>query len=90
MAPRRFALVCFRLKLKQEGKGRELKSSLLMAVNESGLAFMTHAVVGGIYIIRYAVGSTLTETRHWDNPWELIQEKAQLVLQELGLALEED
>ena len=45
-------------------KGRELKSRLLMVVNESGLAFMSHAVVGRIYIIRYVVGSTLIETRH--------------------------
>ena len=32
----------------------------------------------------------LTETRHVDSLWKLIQEKAQLVLQEPGLALEED
>ncbi|RVX07346.1 Tyrosine/DOPA decarboxylase 1 [Vitis vinifera] len=61
-----------------------------VVVPRSGAAFMTHAVVGGIYIIRCAIGSTLTEIRHVDSLWKLIQEKAQLVLQEPGLALEED
>ncbi|RVW60430.1 Tyrosine/DOPA decarboxylase 2 [Vitis vinifera] len=74
----------------RKGEGTELNSRLLMAVNGSGAAFMTHAVVGGIYIIRCAIGSTLTEIRHVDSLWKLIQEKAQLVLQEPGLALEED
>ncbi|CBI28677.3 unnamed protein product, partial [Vitis vinifera] len=90
VVPRRFALVCFRLRPREEGESTELNSRLLMAVNGSGAAFMTHAVVGGIYIIRCAIGSTLTETRHVDSLWKLIQEKAQLVLQEPGLALEED
>ena len=89
MVPRRFALVCFRLRPKEEGEGTELNLRLLMAVNGSGGAFMTHAVVGGIYIIRCAIGSTLTETRHVNSLWKLIQEKAQLVLKESGLALEE-
>ena len=89
VVPRRFALVCFRLRPKQEGEDTELNSRLLMAVNGSGCAFMTHAVVGGIYIIRCAIGSTLTETRHFDSLWKLIQDKAQLVLQELDFALEE-
>ena len=43
-----------------------------MVVNGSGRAFMTHAVVGGIYSIRCAIGSTLTETRHVDSLWKLI------------------
>ncbi|CBI28678.3 unnamed protein product, partial [Vitis vinifera] len=84
VVPRRFALVCFRLRPREEGEGTELNSRLLMAVNGSGAAFMTHAVVGGIYIIRCAIGSTLTEIRHVDSLWKLIQEKAQLVLQEPG------
>ncbi|KAJ9703163.1 hypothetical protein PVL29_004795 [Vitis rotundifolia] len=89
VVPRRFALVCFRLRPKEEGEGIELNSRLLMVVNGSGRSFITHAVVGGIYIIRCAIGSTLTETRHVDGLWKLIQDNAQLVLQELGFALEE-
>ncbi|KAJ6865245.1 hypothetical protein NC651_035729 [Populus alba x Populus x berolinensis] len=47
-----------------ECQGLELNRTLLAAVNESGRAFMTHAVVGGLFIIRCAIGSTLTEERH--------------------------
>lgn len=43
---------------------------------------MTHAVVGGIYVIRCAIGTTMTEERHVDALWKLIQEKAQGLLME--------
>ncbi|KAJ4721196.1 Tyrosine decarboxylase [Melia azedarach] len=78
VVPRKFALVCFRLKPKNESNGSELNSKLLDAVNSSGRAFITHAAVGGVYVIRCAVGSTLTEERHVDDLWKLIQEKAQI------------
>ncbi|KAJ4721190.1 Tyrosine decarboxylase [Melia azedarach] len=80
VVPRKFALVCFRLKPKNESNGSELNSKLIDAVNSSGRAFITHAVVGGVYVIRCAIGSTLTEERHVDDLWKLIQEKAQILL----------
>ncbi|XVF30925.1 hypothetical protein REPUB_Repub16aG0101200 [Reevesia pubescens] len=76
VVPRKFALVCFRLKPKQEAEATELNSKLLDAINSSGKAFMTHAVLGGIYVIRCAIGTTLTEEHHVDALWKLIQEKA--------------
>ncbi|XP_007030243.2 PREDICTED: tyrosine decarboxylase 1 [Theobroma cacao] len=82
VVPRKFALVCFRLKPKQELEGAELNCRLLEAINSSGRAFMTHAVVGGIYVIRCAIGTTMTEERHVDALWKLIQEKAQGLLME--------
>ncbi|KAI5566848.1 hypothetical protein BDE02_13G048500 [Populus trichocarpa] len=81
---RRFSLVCFRLKHNDECQGLELNRKLLAAVNESGRAFMTHAVVGGLFIIRCAIGSTLTEERHVDDLWKLIQEKAADLVKETG------
>ncbi|KAK9292944.1 hypothetical protein L1049_020926 [Liquidambar formosana] len=83
VAPRRFALVCFRLKPKVDdgdGDGSDLNRRLLDAVNSSGRAFMTHAVVGGVYVIRCAIGSTLTEEQHVDDLWKLVQEKARFLL----------
>ncbi|KAJ4832794.1 Tyrosine decarboxylase 2 [Turnera subulata] len=81
VVPRKFALVCFRLKAGKDSKDDEnLNKKLLQEVNESGNAFMTHAVVGGVYFIRCAVGSTLTEERHVEGLWKLIQEKATKVL----------
>nr|ASW27173.1 TYDC1 [Viola x wittrockiana]ASW27174.1 TYDC2 [Viola x wittrockiana] len=76
-APRRFALVCFRLKPPSEGgDGTELNRKLLCRLNQSGRAFMTHAVIGGAFVLRCAIGATLTEERHIDELWKLIQETA--------------
>ncbi|XVE90074.1 hypothetical protein DITRI_Ditri20bG0047800 [Diplodiscus trichospermus] len=69
---RNFALVCFRLKPKQESEGTELNCKLLDAINSSGRAFMTNAVIGGIYVIRCTIGTTLTEEHHVDALWKLI------------------
>ncbi|KAJ4846138.1 hypothetical protein Tsubulata_038833 [Turnera subulata] len=86
VVPRKFALVCFRLKAGQINNednaliNQELNKKLLQEVNESGKAFMTHAVVGGVYFIRCYIGSTLTEERHVEDLWKLIQEKATEVL----------
>ncbi|KAE8673132.1 Tyrosine/DOPA decarboxylase 2 [Hibiscus syriacus] len=80
VVPRRIALVLFRLKPKQGLDGSELNRKLLDAINYSGRAFMTQGVVAGVYAIRCVVGATLTEERHMNDLWSLIQEKAQLVL----------
>ncbi|KAK8620303.1 hypothetical protein V6N13_066783 [Hibiscus sabdariffa] len=66
VVPRKFALVCFRLKPKaeEEDEGRELNRKLVEAINSSGRAFMSHAVAGGIYVIRCAIGTTLTQQHH--------------------------
>ncbi|KAI9154334.1 hypothetical protein LWI28_024563 [Acer negundo] len=79
VVPRKFALVCFRLKPELESDGSELNQKLLEAMNSSGRAFMSHAVVGGLFVIRAAIGAMLTEDRHADDLWKLIQEKAQIV-----------
>ncbi|KAJ8629068.1 hypothetical protein MRB53_022391 [Persea americana] len=81
VVPRQFALVCFRL----NPAGRvdsvdELNRKLLDSVNSTGRLYMTHTVVGGVYLLRFAVGSTLTEMRHVDAAWELIKEKAGVLL----------
>ncbi|KAK8545502.1 hypothetical protein V6N13_066781 [Hibiscus sabdariffa] len=82
VVPRKFALVCFRLKPKaeEEDEGRELNRKLVEAINSSGRAFMSHAVAGGIYVIRCAIGTTLTQQHHVDDLWKLVQEKAHTLL----------
>ncbi|KAJ0983630.1 hypothetical protein J5N97_011885 [Dioscorea zingiberensis] len=79
---RKFSLVCFGLKPKFEACDRtsELNRQLLEAINTSGRAFMTHAVVNGDFVIRFAIGTTLTEKRHVDQTWKLIQSKATDIL----------
>ncbi|KAL6598615.1 hypothetical protein ACP70R_046314 [Stipagrostis hirtigluma subsp. patula] len=82
-APRRFSLVCFRLRPRFEGDATvdDVNRELLAAVNESGRAFMTHFVVDGKFVIRLAVGGAATEMRHVRDVWELLQGKAEDVLQ---------
>jgi tyrosine decarboxylase len=89
--PRQFALVCFRLRpsiavgeKSARGGGvveaNELNSRLLEAVNATGRAYMSSAVVGGVYVLRCAIGSSLTEERHVPEAWSVVQEQATAVL----------
>ncbi|KAG8472152.1 hypothetical protein CXB51_036605 [Gossypium anomalum] len=78
VVPRKFALVCFRLKPKAEEE--DLNYKLVEAINSSGRAFMSHAVLSGIYVIRCAIGTTLTQQHHVDDLWKLIQDKAKSLL----------
>uniref|UniRef100_A0ACD5W5Z7 Uncharacterized protein n=1 Tax=Avena sativa TaxID=4498 RepID=A0ACD5W5Z7_AVESA len=78
-APRKFSLVCFRLRPRyDEGDEavEELNRKLLVAINASGRAFMTHFVVDNKFVIRMAVGGAMTEMRHVRDAWELVREKA--------------
>ncbi|XP_058098751.1 tyrosine decarboxylase-like [Magnolia sinica] len=85
VVPRTFAMVCFRLLPPDDGdlengsgeeRANDLNHRFLEAMNASGRVYMTHAVVGGVYIIRFAVGTTLTEERHVNKAWKVVQEHA--------------
>ncbi|KAG0518740.1 hypothetical protein BDA96_09G203100, partial [Sorghum bicolor] len=94
--PRQFALVCFRLraaavlvvgeKRARDGDdevvtaGNELNRRLLEAVNATGRVYMSSAVVGGTYILRCAIGNSLTEERHVREAWSVVQEQATAIL----------
>ncbi|XP_044353708.1 tyrosine decarboxylase 1-like [Triticum aestivum] len=82
VAPTRFSLVTFRLRPRHEGDDDAvdgLNRRLLVAVNASGRAFMTHFVVDGKFVIRMAVGGAMTEMRHVQDTWELVRKKAEEV-----------
>ncbi|PON66963.1 Aromatic-L-amino-acid decarboxylase [Trema orientale] len=79
IVPVRFALVCFRLNPYPEvesGDTELLNRKLLDWVNSSGKIYMTHTIVGGVYMLRFAVGATLTEECHVIAAWKLIKEGA--------------
>ncbi|KAM4113428.1 hypothetical protein ACJW30_05G219700 [Castanea mollissima] len=61
VAPRNFAL---------------LNKKLLESINGSGNVYMSSTMVDGAYIIRCAIGATLTEERHVIRAWKVIQEHA--------------
>ena len=87
VVPRKFSLVCFRLRAGFVGDDRvdELNRELLAAVNASGRAFMTHFVVDGKFVIRLAVGGAMTEMRHVMDVWDLLQANADQVLRRYQL-----
>ena len=82
VAPRLFALVCFRLRPPASRcEGNDLNKRLLAAVNATREGpYMSCAVVGGEFVLRCAVGSTLTEERHVRDAWKVVQDNATLIL----------
>nr|AEY82396.1 tryptophan decarboxylase [Tabernaemontana elegans] len=82
VVPRAFSLVCFRLKPFPGSDVEALNKKLLDKLNSTGRVYMTHTIVGGIYMLRLAVGSSLTEERHVRAVWELIKELANDSLKE--------
>ncbi|XP_047056585.1 tyrosine decarboxylase-like [Lolium rigidum] len=83
---RKFALVCFRLrppphKFGGEKTANDLNRALLEEINavRSG-PYMSSAMVGGMYILRCAIGSKLTQDRHVKDAWEVVQDRASSLL----------
>ncbi|KAF4359560.1 hypothetical protein F8388_003563 [Cannabis sativa] len=84
VVPRLFALVCFRLinpnNNNSEDANELLNRKLLDFVNSSGKIYVSHTIVGGIYMLRFCVGTMLTEECHIIAAWKLIQEGATQLL----------
>ncbi|XP_026431450.1 tyrosine/DOPA decarboxylase 1-like [Papaver somniferum] len=92
VVPRTFSMVCFRLKMivvfdQKSPQNQiadpimnELNRRLLESINASGQVHMTHGMIGGLYIIRFAVGATLTEERHVTLAWKVVQEHADILV----------
>jgi tyrosine decarboxylase len=90
VVPRQFALVCFRLlspeKLGGEKAANELNRRLLEEVNATSSGpYMSSAKVGGIYMLRCAIGSTLTEERHVREAWKVVQDRAASLLRKMEI-----
>lgn len=83
VVPRHFALVCFRLNPYPQTRSADaemLNRKLLDWVNSTGRVYLTHTIVGGLYMLRFAVGASLTDERHVVAAWELIMEGADRLL----------
>jgi aromatic-L-amino-acid decarboxylase len=78
VAPVPFALVCFRYAPAgtSEAEREALNARVLAAVNASGEAYLSHTKLGGIYVLRLAIGNVRTERRHVARAWELLREAA--------------
>ncbi|KAL7593375.1 hypothetical protein Lser_V15G32666 [Lactuca serriola] len=87
VVPRYFSMVCFRVSPHvinrhhgNDHEANEFNSKLLESVNATGIIYMTHSMVEGVFIIRFSVGATLTEDRHIKMAWELVQDQATSLL----------
>ncbi|CAO2201410.1 unnamed protein product [Urochloa humidicola] len=84
VVPRNFALVCFRIKpcgAMTEEDAAEANRELMEHLNRTGKAYLAHTVVGGKFVLRFAVGSSLQEERHVRNAWELIRKTTAEIMQ---------
>jgi aromatic-L-amino-acid decarboxylase len=70
-APRHFSLVCFRL----DGDD-ERNRQLVERVNASGEIFLSHAVLGGRYVLRMAIGQMSTTEDDIRRAWDLLGSEA--------------
>jgi aromatic-L-amino-acid/L-tryptophan decarboxylase len=71
-APVPFSLVCFRY------RGDDaLNQRLLAEINSSGKAFLSHTVLNGKFVLRFAIGNFQTTEQDVRETWDLIRETAQ-------------
>ncbi|KAG2581479.1 tryptophan decarboxylase 1-like [Panicum virgatum] len=76
VVPRNFALVCFRIKPQgamTEEDAEAANRELMERLNRTGKAYLAHTAIGGKFVLRFAVGSSLQEERHVRSAWELIK-----------------
>ena len=71
-APTPLSLVCFRHR-SEDSKNRQL----LAQVNASGRAFLSHTVLNGKFVLRFAIGNFQTTERDVRETWDLICATAQ-------------
>lgn len=73
-APVALSLVCFR---HREGDG--FNRRLLVEINRTGSAFLSHTVLGGRYVLRFAVGNFQTTEADVRETWDAIRQCAHRV-----------
>lgn len=83
LAPVPLNTLCFRFhpsNIDDEKKLNELNSMLLDKVNNSGELFITHTKLDGKFTLRMVIGNANVEQRHVEEAWQLIKDKASLLI----------
>jgi aromatic-L-amino-acid decarboxylase len=67
-------MVCFRCTPSNvpEENWNQLNENILMKINDSGEAYLTHTKVNGIYTIRMVMGQTYLQLKHVKKTWSII------------------
>jgi aromatic-L-amino-acid decarboxylase len=76
-APVELSLVCFRHR-----SGNAFNARLLSTVNRSGSAFLSHTVLNGNHVLRFAIGNYGTTEADIDETWRLISDAARSLASE--------
>lgn len=82
MVPRFFSIVCFRIApsaIFDYNEGVELRSTV-DELNRKLLESVNGSVLGEVYTIQFAIGATLTDYRHVNVAWKVVQEHATALL----------
>jgi aromatic-L-amino-acid decarboxylase len=82
VAPVAFGVVCFRMAAPADD---EINARLLDALNETGDVFLSHTVIEGRYVLRFAIGNIRTTEADVRQAWDLLKSTA-LSLTESRLA----
>jgi aromatic-L-amino-acid decarboxylase len=69
--PRSLNIVCFRIRRDQDSDGTRTRQ-LGKAINESGMAYMTHASIDGSSLIRWVTGQTYLQPHHIESTKALV------------------
>ena len=77
-APVPLSLVCFRYAPRgsSEDALERANAEIMLLVNASGEAYLSHTKLDGRYVLRLAIGNIRTEQRHVARAWELLREAA--------------
>jgi aromatic-L-amino-acid decarboxylase len=86
MYPVPFGTVCFRMRPRRYA-GREgepavaeaidqLNEAVMNRLNGSGEVFLSHTKIGGVFMLRAAIGNIRTERRHIEHAWDLLRSAA--------------
>ena len=74
LAPVPFALVCFRATPAGVADLNAFNEKLMNAVNESGLAYVSHTKLNGKFTLRLSIGNIRAEEKHTRKVWDLLNE----------------
>ncbi len=75
VAPVPFSLVCFRHR-----SDNEFNQRLLQEINRTGKAFLSHTVLNGRFVLRFAIGNFQTNEADIREVWQLIGKTAQQLI----------
>ncbi|KAK4729700.1 hypothetical protein R3W88_022688 [Solanum pinnatisectum] len=82
----RVSLLALQKKLKfvDEDQVNKFNAKLLESINSSGNIHMTYTMVGGVYMIRFAIGAPLADYRNINIAWDVIQNYVNVMLKSLS------